>query len=138
MRYALRRSMARGGLDWESAVMGALHRLKRTERIAGDPTSREAWEAANNAFHLALVARCDMPILLKMYHSLQALNDRYRHIYLSAAGLQRDVTAEHVAIAEAAVQRRADEAVALLRDHIRQSTNDLRRLIAQSLPEVPQ
>jgi GntR family carbon starvation induced transcriptional regulator len=135
--YALRRSIERGGLDWESEVIGALHRLKRTERVAGDPASREAWEAANNVFHLALVSRCDMPILLKMYHSLLALNERYRHIYLSAAGQQRDVTDEHIAIAEAAVQRRADEAVALLKDHIRLSTDNLRRLIAQSLPGAP-
>jgi GntR family transcriptional regulator, carbon starvation induced regulator len=132
--YALRRSIERGGLDWESEVIGALHRLKRTERIVGDADSREAWEAANNAFHLALIARCDMPLLLKMYHSLIALNDRYRHIYLSAAGLQRDVTDEHIAIADAAVQRRADQAVALLKDHIRLSTENLRRLIAQTLP----
>jgi GntR family transcriptional regulator, carbon starvation induced regulator len=135
--YALRRSIERGGLDWESEVIGALHRLKRTARVAGDQTSRDAWEAANNAFHLALVARCDMPILLKMYHSLQALNDRYRNIYLSAAGQQRDVTDEHIAIAEAAVQRRADNAVALLRSHIQASTDNLRRLIAKSLAEAP-
>lgn len=134
--YALMKSIERGGLDWEASVMGALHRLNRTERVANDQASQDAWEAANNAFHLALVERCDMPLLMKMYHSLVSLNDRYRHIYLKATGIQRDVIDEHTAIAEAAVDRRSDEACDLLRAHITRSTGNLRHLIADALPDA--
>lgn len=134
--YALRRSIANGDLDWEAAVMAALYRLNKTDRIAGDNASLAEWEAANNAFHLALIERCDMPLLLKMYKSLVSLNDRYRHIYLQAVGIQREVIDEHTAIAEAAVERRADDAAELLCRHIERSTNNLRRLIAADLPEV--
>lgn len=133
--YALRRSIANGGIEWETDVMGALYRLNRTQRIPGDDASRAAWEAANNAFHLALVQRCDMPILMKMYHALINLHNRYRAIYLTTVAVQRDVIDEHTAIAEAAVQRRADEAEALLTRHIEQSTSNLRRLISASLPK---
>ena len=132
--YALRRSIERGGIEWEAAVMGALHRLNRTKRIADNPESQDAWEAANNAFHFALVKRCDMPLLLKMYGTLVSLNDRYRHIYLRATGIQRDVIDEHTAIAEAAVDRQADVACDLLLAHIRRSTDNLRHLIASELP----
>ncbi|WP_181389510.1 GntR family transcriptional regulator [Pseudoprimorskyibacter insulae] len=134
--YALRRSMENGGLDWEAGVMGALHRLNHTDRIHGDPASLSDWEAANNAFHEALIARCDMPLLIKMYHQLVALNDRYRLIYLKATPIQRDVIDEHTAIANAAVDRRADEAAALLTGHITRSTRNLRRLIAAELPDA--
>lgn len=132
--FALLRSMANGGLEWETNVMGALYRLNKTDRIAGDAQSQADWEAANNAFHFALIERCDMPLLLKMYRSLVSLNDRYRHIYLQAVAIQRDVIDEHTAIAEAAVQRRPDDATALLCGHIERSTNNLRRLIAADLP----
>ncbi|MGR3366466.1 MAG: GntR family transcriptional regulator [Sagittula sp.] len=136
--YALRRAIANGGLEWEGEVMGALHRLNRTLRVPGDAASLTAWEAANNAFHEALIARCDMPLLMKMYHQLVALNDRYRLIYLKATAIQREVIDEHTAIAQAAVERRADEACALLTGHITRSTDNLRRLIVASLPETPQ
>lgn len=132
--YALRRSIANGGLEWEAGVMGALHRLNRTDRIPGDAASLAAWETANNAFHLALIQRCDMPLLLKIHHALVSLNDRYRLIYLRAAGVQREVIDEHTAIAEAAVTRQADRAAALLTGHIERSTANLRRLIAADLP----
>lgn len=135
--YALRRSIANGGLDWETAVMGALHRLNRTDRIPGNARSLDEWEAANNAFHRALIERCDMPLLLKIHHSLVSMNDRYRHIYLKAVAVQRDVIDEHTAIAQAAVERRADEATALLTTHIERSTGNLRRLIAGDLPAEP-
>lgn len=132
--YALRKSIVNGGLDWETAVMGALYRLNKTDRIPGDARSLAAWEAANNAFHLTLIARCDMPLLAKMHNSLVAMNDRYRHIYLQAVAIQRDVIDEHTTIAEAAVERRADDACALLTRHIERSTDNLRRLIAADLP----
>ena len=133
--YALRKSIENGGLDWEAAVMGALYRLNKTERIPDDPVSRSNWEAANNAFHLALIERCDMPLLIKMYKSLVSMNDRYRHIYLKTVAVQRDVLDEHTAIATAAVERRADDAAGLLARHIERSTNNLRLLIVADLPE---
>lgn len=135
--YALRKSIEKGGLDWEAAVMGALYRLNKTSRIPGDPGSLANWEAANNAFHLTLIECCGMPLLIKMYKSLVSMNDRYRHIYLKAVAVQRDVIDEHTAIAEAAVERRADDAAALLIRHIERSTNNLRRLISDELPAVP-
>ncbi|MFD1797876.1 GntR family transcriptional regulator [Paracoccus aurantiacus] len=132
--YALRRSIANGDLDWESAVMAALYRLNRTERVPGDGQSLAAWELANNAFHMTLIERCNMPLLMKMHHTLVSMNDRYRHIYLKAVPIQRDVIDEHAAIANAAVERRADDAAALLKAHIEGSTTNLRRLIVADLP----
>jgi DNA-binding GntR family transcriptional regulator len=135
--YALRKSIENGGIEWEAAVMGALHRLNKTERIPGDPASLANWEAANNAFHLTLIERCDMPLLIKMYKSLVSMNDRYRHIYLKTVAVQRDVIDEHIAIAQAAVERNADDATGLLARHIERSTNNLRRLISDDLPMAP-
>lgn len=68
--FALKLSIANGGIDWETAVMASLYRVNRTERDPDDAASRAAWEAANNAFHRTLIERCDMPLLLKVHGSL--------------------------------------------------------------------
>ncbi len=132
--YALRQSIANGGLDWETAVMGALHRVNKTSRDPDDPASRAAWEAANNAFHFTLIERCDMPLLLKIHGSLVSMNDRYRNIYSKAVTVQRDVVEEHTAIAAAAVERRADEAAKILKVHIDRSVKILLSLITEAHP----
>lgn len=130
--FALRHSIVNGGLEWEASVMAALYKLNKTHR---NEQNQAAWEDANNAFHATLIERCDMPLLKKMYHMLVSLNGRYRHIYLKTAIMQRNVIDEHTAIATAAVERRADDATDLLRQHIERSTNNLRRLIIAELPE---
>lgn len=132
--YALRRSIKNGGLEWETSVMGALYRLNNTGRIPGNTKSLDEWEAANNAFHFALIERCDMPLLIKMHTSLVSMNNRYRHIYLTARKVQRDVIDEHTQIANLAVERKVDEASKLLCSHITRSTKNLRKLIVDSLP----
>ena len=132
--FALRLSIANASLDWEVEVMAALHRLNRTERRPGDAESLVAWEDANNAFHAALISRCGMPLLLRIHGGLTAMNDRYRLIYLKAAGVQREVIEEHIAIAGAALNRQSDEAVTLLKRHIERSTANLSRLISEDLP----
>lgn len=136
--YALRRSIANGGLDWETDVMAALYRVNHTQRDANDARSRAEWEAANNAFHLALIARCDMPLLLRTHAMLVAFNDRYRNIYSEAVTVQRDVVEEHTAIAQAAVARRADEAAEILELHITRSVEILVGHIKKNMhPEAP-
>lgn len=129
--YALRQSIANGGMDWEAGIMAALHRVNRTPRDPDDAGSRAAWEEANNAFHFALIARCDMPLLLKFHGSLVSMNDRYRNIYYQAVTVQRDVVEEHTAIAEAAVARRADVAVDILTVHIDRSVKILMEMISK-------
>jgi DNA-binding GntR family transcriptional regulator len=53
-----------------------------------------------------------------MADELRDLTTRYRHISVSAqATTSRDVKGEHNAIAQAAVSRKADLAVAMLSDH---------------------
>jgi GntR family transcriptional regulator, carbon starvation induced regulator len=133
---ALTAAIANGGLDWEAEVVGALHRLNRTERRSGDTPSIEAWEAAHTAFHRALLVRCDMPLLLGFIDGLHNMNDRYRRILLATHPGQRNVAEEHSAIAEAAVARRIDDAERLLKAHLERTGSSLRRLLNDTLPEV--
>lgn len=113
---ALRDSIDHGDLAWEGRVMATCHVL---DRVTGaDP--RGAFSARHRDFHEALVAACPSTYLLRFREQLYALTERYRN--LARRGdhrvSARDVTAEHQAIAEAAVARRADEACNLLDEHL--------------------
>ena len=130
---ALARSVRNGDLDWESGVTAALYRLGRIERTPGDADSIEAWEEAHSAFHLKLIERCDMPILLRFCGTLLDMNDRYRRIYLDFWNGQERVAGEHAAIAEAALTRRADAACDLLRAHIQRTGQNLHRILSETL-----
>ena len=129
---ALRASIERGDIEWESTVMASLHRLNRTERVAGDLATIEIWETAHKDFHAALIAGCAMPQLILFCDILQNQNDRYRRRFLLETSGDRNVGAEHSAIAEAAVAREAERACKLISEHIeRTGTNLLARLRRQ-------
>jgi len=133
---ALRSAIANGALDWETGVMAALYRLNRTVRLPGDSASLEAWESAHNAYHFALIERCDMPLLMRILRMLIAMNNRYRRIFLDTGHDQRDMIEEHTAIAEAAAGRDAERAAKLLEAHIERTGTTLRKLLTAHLPEA--
>lgn len=131
---ALRSSIENGDLDWEARVMATLYKLNHTDRRIDCPASLVAWEEAHNSFHEALIDRCEMPLLVGMLRSLLAMHDRYRQIFMIAGQAQRDLAAEHSAIAEAATRRDADTACALLASHIETTGAALRDRLGDHLP----
>jgi DNA-binding GntR family transcriptional regulator len=130
--YALREAMRLGDLGWESDVMRALHLVNRTERDAARPETLEAWEATHRAFHLTLIAGCDMPILLEFCSKLLNLNDRYRRTFLRRTSGDRNVMMEHSEIAQATVARDTDYACERLREHLARTATNLRRHLMEN------
>ncbi len=126
---ALRESIAHGGPAWEDAVAAAERRLARIPRSLDQArfVTNPAWEAAHRAFHHALISACDAPPLLAFCERLREEADRYRVLANAIAYPGRDVAAEHAAIAEAALDRDAERATALLADHFG-STGDFVRV----------
>lgn len=115
----LRRAMAVRGIDWETGLVAAYHRLSRTpERAAGDERRvSEDWATAHADYHLALVAACDSPWLLRLRAMLYVQSERYRRLSVPLAERRRDLDGEHRRIMEAALA--GDEALAcrLLAEH---------------------
>ncbi|XWN30093.1 MAG: GntR family transcriptional regulator [Devosia sp.] len=110
---ALRRSLERAGRAWEETVVLRHHDLSRTPR-----KDTEAFEARHKAFHMALIAACEAPILLGFCNKLYDLNIRYR--YLAGRSIsygRRDIAREHAEIMTAAVDRDVDTAVSRLLHH---------------------
>jgi GntR family carbon starvation induced transcriptional regulator len=117
---ALSRSLARGDVEWETAVMAAFHRLARMPVPVGAGADPQTWAAAHRDFHMALLSACDSPWLMNYAGNLYDQAERYRLIRAlrtPKAALARDVAAEHRELLDAALSRDATRALAALREH---------------------
>lgn len=116
---ALRRSVEEGDVEWESRILSAAHRLKRTEVYADEGQTRvtPAWESAHTAFHDALTSACGSPRIMDFRASMSDHARRYRRLSVAYSASPRQVEAEHDAIMNAALEREADELCELIGSH---------------------
>jgi DNA-binding GntR family transcriptional regulator len=118
---ALRLSVQRGGVTWESEVLAAHHRLASLPMFLPDgPDLRsEEWARAHLAFHHKLIDACGNPILLDICDRLSDAAELYR-AWSGVSGREagRDVVGEHQALCDAALAHEADRAVDLFEKHI--------------------
>jgi GntR family transcriptional regulator, carbon starvation induced regulator len=115
---ALKEAMVHGDVAWEGRILATLHQLNRCKRDARSVAEQEAWEIAHRAFHSELISACGMPLLRQFCATLHDQSDRYRRIFLKNNKPDRNVPKEHIAIAQAVIERRTREAAQLLRHHI--------------------
>lgn len=130
----LRRAIQIGDVAWEGGVLSTLHQLRRypeVERDGATPHMNREWTRLHGAFHDALISACDSHWWLRLREQMYLQAERYRRLLVPYARVERDVAAEHDAIAEAAIARDADKACALLADHL-QLTADI--LLASQAP----
>jgi DNA-binding GntR family transcriptional regulator len=102
----LKRSIAKGDVEWESQLVAAWHRLSRTSmQLADDPKLySDEWSLAHREFHRALVAACGSEKLLAIRSQLYEQAERYRR-YSGVIEKDRDVAAEHKRLFEATIAR---------------------------------
>jgi len=141
---ALRQSMARGGDVWETEVVSALHSLtlqaRRIDAAAetDEDAERQTLDARHRAFHRALLSACGSEWLMDFADKLYTASQRYR--FPGLAGDQdtprRDLQQEHAALAEAALARMPDDAIALLVDHYRRTGDALEQAAACRWPKT--
>jgi DNA-binding GntR family transcriptional regulator len=121
---ALRLSVERGGVTWESEVLAAHHRLaSRPMLLPGDPPRRnEEWAQAHLAFHRALIEACGNAVLLDICARLSDAAELYRAWSAKGTGaLHRDVAGEHQALMDAALAHDPDAAEARFAAHVRRT-----------------
>ena len=116
---ALRESIAAHTSEWEEALVIAHHRLARTPRSMSESRFEDnpQWEPLHRAFHRALIGGCGSRWLLTFCEQLADQHHRYRRLSAPRAFAKRGVKTEHQQLLQAAVEGRADDAVALLRAH---------------------
>lgn len=126
---ALRESIAGADDTWEEALVLAHHRMARV-----DPGDIPMFEDRHKTFHLALLANCASPILLRYCSQLYDLNVRYRYLAGRSRNYgARDVGREHREILDAAVARNVNLASERLLHHYQQTGAFLRER-----PDVPE
>jgi DNA-binding GntR family transcriptional regulator len=118
---ALRLSVRRGGVTWESEVLAAHHRLSgQPMSLPGPPLRRnENWARAHLEFHRILISACGNAVLMDVCTRLSDAAEVYRA--WSGPGTlaqHRDVAGEHQALVDAVLAHDADEAVARFEEHI--------------------
>jgi GntR family transcriptional regulator, carbon starvation induced regulator len=119
---ALRRSLARGTIDWEAQVLSAAHRLRPLPQPApGKGASTSEWVVRHAQFHAALISACGSPRLIKLHAKLYEQSERYR-IMSALIEATRDVAGEHDRIAELALARDVDGLIAATTTHMRATT----------------
>ncbi len=125
---ALRESIAARSTDWEEALVLAHHRLSKTPRsLSADRfEDNPDWEPLHRAFHRALIAGCNSRWLLGFCEQLADQHHRYRRLSAPRAFAKRGIKSEHQQLLEAAVEGRADDAVALLKQHFERTAKIIR------------
>lgn len=116
----LARSIELGGVDWETAVVGSMHRLSRTPYWApgNDRRLSDEWATAHNGLHEALVSGSDSAWRARIRSTLYQQSERYRRLSVPVLPSTRDVEAEHRAISDAALARQTARACELMREHL--------------------
>lgn len=118
---ALRLSVQRGGVMWESEVLAAHHRLAgQSMFLPGEPRRRnEEWARAHLEFHHTLIQACGNVVLLDICARLSDAAELYR-AWSGPGTLEqhRDVAGEHQGLVDAALAHDADEAAARFEAHV--------------------
>ncbi|MGY4712074.1 GntR family transcriptional regulator [Mycolicibacterium sp. CBM1] len=125
---ALRRSIERGGISWESEVLAAHHRMTREPLyVSGDPNTFNArWGLAHAAFHHKLVEACGNRVLLDMCARLSAAAEVYQAWSLSHDSDDAPrIHTEHEQLMKAALAHDTDLAVALFERHVEHTRDSL-------------
>ena len=129
---AIKEAIEHGDVTWEGRILAALHQLSRCKRGARSAAEQDAWETAHRAFHAELISACRMPLLRQFCATLHDQSDRYRRIFLKKNAPDRNVPAEHTALAQAMIERRTRDATRILREHIERTGRNIQAALALS------
>ncbi len=123
----IRGAIAHGGVEWETQLVAALHRMSRTPEAEMGDIRRysDAFDEAHTTFHQALVDACESSWLLKLRGIVFTQSERYRRLSRPLAKTGRNLDAEHRGIVEAALARDAERCVMLMDEHIGLTTRIL-------------
>ncbi len=116
---ALRESIEQRDSSMEDQLVLLVHRLSRTPRSLSPDSyvTNPAWEALHRDFHRTLLSRCPSRWLRGFCDNLADESYRYRQVAAGKVFHQRDEHAEHLAIFEAVIEGRTDDALRALEAH---------------------
>jgi len=136
---AMNDSIVHGDAAWEAQVRQALDALAAIERDLSGSTTQppsevlDDLEGRNFTFHRALLGACRSPWLLRLQDMFYHQAERYRYAALPRARDKRFSLDEHLAIADAALQRNVIKACRLHDEHMARTHASIRAALEQHL-----
>ena len=126
-------SIQNGDLDWEGRIVSLQHQLRALgpDTSNGRPEFSAEWHVVHEAFHDALTDACPNEWWLRLRRQLFMQSERYRRYSGPLELGDRDVTAEHDRIVEAAIARDETAASEAMSAHLWATT---KLLLASDLP----
>ena len=121
--WALRQAMDNADKSWLASVETAYARLAPIDALVGDPrVINPDWEEAHRVFHLALLAGCRMPTVLREVARWYEETDRYRRLISPTLGDTVGNKGDHDVLYEAVGAGDVSLAVETLERHIVDTT----------------
>ncbi len=117
---ALREAIQLGDDAWEAGIVSSFHRLSKIEsRLPDGPVVLDTeWSQHHRAFHMSLIAACPSERQLAWSMSLFDQAERYRQFSARNRRVMKRKDEEHKILMKAVLNREAEQAVALLAEHI--------------------
>ena len=128
---ALRQSIARGDVEWQSQVVAAHHRLSRTPvALESEPEKlNPEWLARHEDFSFVLLQACGSPRLLQIIKQMAEAATMYHRALLPAVGNNNELESEHAAMLKAILGGDADTAASVLTSHLEQTRDKMLPLL---------
>ncbi len=132
---ALRQSIARGDVEWQSRVVAAHHRLSRTPVALDSQPERvnPEWLARHEEFNIVMMEACGSPRLVQIVRQLAEASAMYHRALLPAVSAEGELESEHTALLDAILGGDADLAVRVLTSHLEQTRDLMLPMLAKSL-----
>lgn len=120
-------TIAEGGIEWEGRILSLQHQLRALEPALKHPESTDVQRFHQNhyAFHAELTSLCRNAWWQRLRHQLFLQSERYRRLSGPFDESGRDISAEHDAIANAAIARDTKSAKKFLAEHLQRTTDIL-------------
>jgi GntR family transcriptional regulator, carbon starvation induced regulator len=117
---ALRRSISKGGDEWEAGIVSSLHRLRRLVEREPDAIREGAaeFDRLHKGFHRSLLSACGSERLLALHDDLYFQAYRYRRLMMRTFDDPSWFVQEHQDLADIVLARRSGEAVRALTAHL--------------------
>ncbi|AHD02231.1 GntR family transcriptional regulator [Leisingera methylohalidivorans] len=120
---AIAESIRHGDELWEGRIIAAFHALQKRNKIGPDSEIDRDWERYHIRFHEELVSECKLPKLMEFRSILDLQARRYRRIAVHYLTTPRDDVCEHKSIRDAVLERDAELAGQLIREHFRKTVD---------------
>lgn len=115
---AVQEAIRRGDDAWRESLTRTFEQVSAFPLPLTQQTALQ-WEAANAAFHDALLAGGASPWTLRLLRQLNSHAERYRRLSIRLSATHRNVHAEHREIFDSALEGRSARAALALEVHIR-------------------